>query len=296
MPAEPYTKVNFKSSNQFNLRRDQLEATPESSLSMPQRKKLFDTWALIVQAYSQADLTNQGDKLIALSAVAREMQPLMQCRYLAGHWETDLIRQLGWPGFDIEARPTEYRAPSWSWASTNGRNQYFYWMYDCVDQYYPLTMIIKAEIDLVSDDPLGAVKGGCRTVRGQLYQVELREKEDVDADGVVRKSGQPLSILGRETDLRFHKDGRDTHVEDPLYCVLLSLSLGKEPTMQGLMLQPTGQADTYQRVGSIEPAIGECLRRDDEVLGMLGGVDWDHDGNHHFWRRGKHGSNIFKIV
>lgn len=60
----------------------------------PQRlKAAFRLWGEIIQAFSNADLTFKTDKLVAILAAAREMKLLMQCRYLAGYWETDLICQ-----------------------------------------------------------------------------------------------------------------------------------------------------------------------------------------------------------
>jgi hypothetical protein len=92
----------------------------------------FRVWNAAVESFSRLTLTYQTDKLVEISAIAREMQPLMQCKYLAGLWEIDLIFQLPWScdesGFNLGyisggraqiARPDQYQAPSWSWASVN---------------------------------------------------------------------------------------------------------------------------------------------------------------------------------
>lgn len=294
MPAETEPIFNFKSSNPFNLLRDFLESTHDKhkfSLDQHQWKgKLFRTWATIVEAYSQARLTKERDKLIALSAIAREMQPLMQCRYLAGHWERDLIRQLGWEGDPVGHRSRTYCAPSWSWASVSGQNDYFHQMYGFTDQYYyyPMIEIKDVGIELAGDDPMGPVKGGHLTICGQLYDVELQEEEEVS---------RPLKISGRGTVLSFHIDGFDTKfVEGPLYCMILFVGFdGHEINVRGLMLQPSGPPNNYQRVGCIKPNIQDRLSKEDPILELLGKIERNDNGIHKFQKH-ETGQQTFTIV
>ena len=69
-------------------------------------------------------MTNEDDKLPALSGLAAEYQKHWNDQYLAGIWQRQLWRQLQWyvvPSRNcIPRRPSKYRAPSWSWASTDG--------------------------------------------------------------------------------------------------------------------------------------------------------------------------------
>jgi hypothetical protein len=51
-------------------------------------------WAWIVQTYSQGGLSVLGDKLIALSGIANEMQTLVQDEYLGGLWRRSLLDEL----------------------------------------------------------------------------------------------------------------------------------------------------------------------------------------------------------
>lgn len=77
------------------------------------------------------------DKLVAIAAFVSELSTVYG-RYIAGLWENDLFLDLLWMrpdpdlgGTDESAayftahiprvpRPAQYRAPSWSWASTDG--------------------------------------------------------------------------------------------------------------------------------------------------------------------------------
>lgn len=97
---------------------------------------LFQFWTVIVEAYCRRDLTCTQDKLPALSGLAHEffkayndaklenLVELPPLQYLAGLWNFELPMTLLWSS---SHRPSEdnqfvdYRAPSWSWASVEGR-------------------------------------------------------------------------------------------------------------------------------------------------------------------------------
>lgn len=125
---------------------------PDSHL----RPEIFalELWRRIVEVYSGTAVTNEKDKLIALSGMARwmsgkvgpaEKPAQLKCRstihagktdvvgttqYVAGLWAWNLASQLLWyvePKFQavddsfhyFTTAPTSYRAPSFSWSSIN---------------------------------------------------------------------------------------------------------------------------------------------------------------------------------
>jgi Heterokaryon incompatibility protein (HET) len=76
-------------------------------------------WTQLVRFYSNRKSSCPGDKLTALSGIA-EMWPRPQsCIYLAGLWSAAIPQQLMWYGGNL-TRTSEYRAPTWSWASVDG--------------------------------------------------------------------------------------------------------------------------------------------------------------------------------
>ncbi|KAL1853162.1 hypothetical protein Daus18300_011901 [Diaporthe australafricana] len=100
----------------------------------------LELWARIVELYSRTDLTEKKDKLVALSGIANRMATIIEdstpIRYIAGFWDVHLISQLLWhmePVYrgdsdsrvntlqHLSKRPTEYRAPSFSWASIDAQ-------------------------------------------------------------------------------------------------------------------------------------------------------------------------------
>ncbi|KAL2066999.1 hypothetical protein VTL71DRAFT_1423 [Oculimacula yallundae] len=95
-------------------------------------------WENLTSVFSQCALTLPNDKLMAISGIARvtaSQNPVLG-QYIAGMWRTSLETQLCWyvvhEGGDI-ARPETYRAPSWSWAASDGRVE-FEFLHDCFGQ------------------------------------------------------------------------------------------------------------------------------------------------------------------
>ncbi len=85
--------------------------------------KVLDTWLEFVSEYCTLKLTQQMDRLPALSGLASRVAKRLSSQYLAGIWFQDLPRALCWqidgayhneyPNF----RDPSPSAPSWSWAS-----------------------------------------------------------------------------------------------------------------------------------------------------------------------------------
>lgn len=83
----------------------------------------YQKWRRIVQKYTECDpLTKDNDKLVAISGLANFFSQRLG-NYYAGLWEDmlpfDLLWDLGSTG-QIR-RPEAYRAPTWSWASLDGK-------------------------------------------------------------------------------------------------------------------------------------------------------------------------------
>jgi hypothetical protein len=81
-------------------------------------------WLNIVEAYCKRQMSNPGDKLLAISAIAQDYHQQFTginkaTEYLAGTWKHQLPLALMWlsSSKSLPPRPLIYRAPSWSWAS-----------------------------------------------------------------------------------------------------------------------------------------------------------------------------------
>ncbi len=103
---------------------DEIAASREQSLEGVE-KHLADAWAAIAGKYSTRKLTVATDRLPALSGLTKrfaKMYKLDPTDYAAGLWKSALVDSLLWKRGGTSVRwplnPQEYRAPTWSWAST----------------------------------------------------------------------------------------------------------------------------------------------------------------------------------
>lgn len=82
-------------------------------------------WPEIIEKYTDTAMTKLEDKLVAISGLARQAYSITKDKYCAGIWREDLVTQLLWrlqrPQYKIDL---PYRAPSWSWASTEGKVEF----------------------------------------------------------------------------------------------------------------------------------------------------------------------------
>ncbi|KAH8666850.1 heterokaryon incompatibility protein-domain-containing protein [Xylariales sp. PMI_506] len=97
-----------------------LLATTFSNLDTPQ--KAHQSWWTWVEDYSGRELTVATDKFVALAGLTMSFPGGRQA--LAGLWSDDIHFGLLWCAQSLPAAPTRdsmLRAPSWSWASINGK-------------------------------------------------------------------------------------------------------------------------------------------------------------------------------
>nr|OQO32273.1 hypothetical protein B0A51_00521 [Rachicladosporium sp. CCFEE 5018] len=100
---------------------------------IPKKLSVEASWETVIKEYSALKLTRQTDKLIAVSAIAKEIA-VPGTRYYAGLWSSNLWAQLGWrtsnglPAASPRAQVGDemYVAPSWSWASIDCHCDYKY--------------------------------------------------------------------------------------------------------------------------------------------------------------------------
>lgn len=289
LPKEQKDTVKSKAINPCNLRMEYPSDTLQDRSLQEQRETAMLAWETIVFAYSRCELTNAGDKLIAISAIAREIQPLMQCRYIAGHWEFALVRQLCWMVRDARPRPTTYRAPSWAWPSVDRPIDRFI---DNPNAGSRELVDISVHIDLqVNDDEMGPVKGGYLDIHGQLLPMEHERVAEHDH---FKKFYQDVLIQGLAERVSFYLDDKYAVLEGSLYFVPTYMEYSGLPDLWGLVLQQADAPGVYKRVG--------CLRRElgfwnslENYLELLGKFEGDPESGYTF-TRSELGRQKFRIV
>jgi hypothetical protein len=93
------------------------------SVSGANDDSIDDFWRTAIENYTTCDLTNQGDKRVAVWGIAKLVRDLLGEEYGAGMWEHSLEEQLAWRAVNcMLTKRLEQLAvnPSWSWTSVQG--------------------------------------------------------------------------------------------------------------------------------------------------------------------------------
>lgn len=163
-------------------------ATEDSSSRMSDVAQAWDAWITFVEAYLQRTLTFASDRLVAISAVAKAMQPQLgkDASYHAGLWESTLLAELCWvvdwsmvSEADDEAPPrppppTE-GPPSWSWASTAHPIFFPFRGGGLLQERFTrlLLRLIRVATTPMFQDPFGQVNAGTVGLHGRLIPVRV---------------------------------------------------------------------------------------------------------------------------
>ena len=149
-------------------------------------------WNLIVREYTRMALTFGSDKLPALSGVAKYLQSKLGGTYLAGLWKENILFQLSWrinARDTLNSRLSEYRAPTWSWASIDGpieiylpmeSNERLDHLHRDTSMYETYTKVLDARTVCNTDDRFGSVSDGFLLVEGPLNRISVKPKEVSD--------------------------------------------------------------------------------------------------------------------
>jgi hypothetical protein len=140
--------------------------------------ELVSTWYQAVTDYTSRDSTFPQDKLVAIAGIARILGNFIEDKYSAGLWHKTLPQSLLWSPYEEEtfphpphksSLPSAYRAPSWSWASTEGPISNFI----CRQPFGRKlrTQILQISTELQGSDLYGQIKAASIKIRGPLQQV-----------------------------------------------------------------------------------------------------------------------------
>ncbi|KAL6801224.1 heterokaryon incompatibility protein domain-containing protein [Trichoderma sp. SZMC 28013] len=239
------------------------EFSPSCSLAGLAKLKRF--WGLLVEDYTRRECTNPKDKLRAFGGVAAEFQDIfMDDRYVAGLWRHTLLAELLWTtagDFPLRPRPSEYRAPSWSWAAVDspviGLGGLLELGLSPPSSYFE---IVDCETQLRSPGaPFGEVTTGRLVVRGHMRYGKLHYDASVKYDRYTVRSAtkrgehdSPILLLASLDAL-----GDDRHVN--LCCVWVHELYGKAI---GLLVVPGNDSESYRRIGTFRTSEG---KDDDDV-------------------------------
>jgi hypothetical protein len=232
------------------LRSYHLSSFPEDPVTL---------WICVVTDYTSRFLTNESDKLPALSGIAKTIQSHTGGEYLAGLWRNDILRQLCWnTGSTILnkvpfQKPKEYRAPSWSWACIDGSVNYA--LSGKAYSKHSTTEFVDCTVQPLSvNDQFGRVRDGKLVLRGPL-----KPASEVRWEGSTEPPRHPeVYLFGGDGSLEIGPVWPDIGPEYPptevrarwreikLWCLQLS---AEEPI--ALLLFEEHESNTYQRIGLV---------------------------------------------
>ena len=130
---------------------------PSSTAAMPLS---YDSWYHMIFSFTKRLLKYDTDKLPALSGLATEVAKFQNGTYYAGLWWEDMALGMLWfKSAAVELnKPSEYLAPSWSWASLNGGTLGYTYVFPKI--ILPDVVFRKCHLEYKNDDTHGAIRSG----------------------------------------------------------------------------------------------------------------------------------------
>ncbi|KAL9624367.1 MAG: hypothetical protein Q9160_001329 [Pyrenula sp. 1 TL-2023] len=203
---------------------------------------MVDFWHDQVREYTKLDLSRPSDKLPAIGGLAQEESLFRNGRYLAGLWEDSLVPDLAWyaDSYEIKnAKPTTWRAPSWSWASISNSVHY-------IKSLRPACKVVSAVCKSADGTNIfGEVVSGALTLSGHTVEAHI----DINAWGSmkIRTEEGVFSAI----DLDYKPDEVFQHLAQnrgEVLCLLLGHTR-YDPV--SIILKPvSGKPNTYERFAS----------------------------------------------
>jgi hypothetical protein len=167
-------------------------------------------WESVVQTYSSMELSFTKDIFPALQGLAQRV-PSKMGKYLAGLWSETLTVGLIWSRTLRRAmtpwaksksiRPSEWRAPTWSWASITESVK---WRYADSPYYADGTttrvVIIKAATEPIGDDATGALSYAELILRGRSVRAQVVYPTSEPVSKAFETTSKEPSLVFRDQD------------------------------------------------------------------------------------------------
>lgn len=213
-------------------------------------QSLVKSWHRLIGDYSLLNITFGQDIFPAMSGIAKTFQNVKKSEYLAGLWQASLLEDLTWhveAASDWEHRLGEWRAPSWSWASTSSPVAFV----EINEGLKPFCSVIDASVTLAGADPTGEITEAHLLIKGYLVHTSI---EHVDSDAARRTpwNTMKLQILNKAitniwADYNCTIPGQD-HLEPGarVECLLIGETI---PSQSLIMLVLQQQGAEFRRLG-----------------------------------------------
>lgn len=300
--------INFWQRSKFQAAKFSLRMMPASYTIVPQSWELhhdamYSRWYEIITDFTGRNLTVGSDTLPALSGIASAFQTLLKDQYCAGLWKNDLIRGLLWnrarpnknqlPSAGMIMAGHDYRAPSWSWASTSGGPVHNFmageksWQFVTVEE---TAKISDVETSLKFGDPYGQILAGYLVINTPFCMVSNMNAyfEASEYDSLSDESPNPSLERRLRTEMMIdtsRDEFQQQHcpfagqqfavirVMKHLRSSHTTVGERKETYMPGasfLILETTGEAhEEYRRIGCFRVSVPMDPDPEDENVALI---------------------------
>jgi hypothetical protein len=244
------------------------------------QNELGALWFELVTLYSRLKLTNESDRLPALSGLAKSFGDLSRGAYLAGLWESDLPKALLWqacPSISGGARRAALPngIPTWSWASVQLYDTDFtgFITFDTATylgfQVDRRLRIFAASCRPVGINPFGDVSGGTIDIRGALLSTIVCHDHSTGEDSSYlisdRNDTFDTVLVNKEdliVDVPIYESGPDHILDGETLCCLLIGHTTRDMAREGMspelfslslvLKQSARDQGVYERVGMLQ--------------------------------------------
>lgn len=261
------------------LRKELVSPLASESLKFTQRRRgftekpvtlnqLYNLWAIFRISYTTCQMTMEEDKLVAISGIAQDIAEILNDQLVAGLWRNHILEELCWFKF-IKAKeespppPKKWRAPTWSWASTNGRiwiSTLAKFHADCSGRHTMAELVdLDVNAKLSGELTHASIKIRCNPICVSLER-EANAEPDFTGRATLKSTGTTIRITSGLPDtiqLSLDEPTQESSLEGPVYFVLIQrcpheVSPERYFTncVEGLLLLPKqGEENVFQRKG-----------------------------------------------
>jgi Heterokaryon incompatibility protein (HET) len=226
---------------------------------------LMFVWWKIVMDYSRMQLSYEKDIFPALSGVAELQRAVRGSTYHAGLWSDTLIYDLLWrvpknwdlPILEFQyervARPSEWRAPTWSWASVKSAVEY-----TNLAGFESKLASCEVEIEHAGESETGQLESATLEVSGLLVEVTVHQPQTNAERQRHRTAYLKFGdlVIHFEEDYDIWGDPNSPIEGGVLFCLLVGKWFEGESSENGydklwymVLNQVDSENDLYERVG-----------------------------------------------
>lgn len=205
--------------------------------------KVANCWRLLIARYSKLSLTMSKDRLPAVSALAKVCSTARDGdRYLAGLWENSFIDDMCWRHVGVKTcRPEKWRAPSWSWASIDGRINYFF----AASENTAYSRLVRATTQLAGSDFTGEILSAYVVLKGPIRALQVTRVYEDNFEVVIESSTVNCYVDSHTEILRGL-----VKVGTTIFCLRLRSFFAADLVVT--LVEVDGKPNVYQRVGIVE--------------------------------------------